>query len=75
MTMMTLVTAVCGGFLTPVLICSGVSYLHVEGKGERAKRAVAKLICDWDFEPNVAAGWESIRVMEASSETTLRGPR
>ena len=75
MTMMTLVTAVCGGFLTPVLICSGVGYLHVEGKGERAKRAVAKLICDWDFEPSAAGGWKSVRVMEVSSETTLRGPR
>jgi hypothetical protein len=75
MTMMTLMTAVCEGFLTSVLIRSGVGYLHVEGKDEEAKRAVAKLVCDLDFEPNAAGGWESVRVMEASSEMMLRGPR
>jgi hypothetical protein len=51
MTMMTLVTAICGGFLTPVLIRSGVGYLRVEGKGEGARRADVKLICGSDLEP------------------------
>ena len=61
--------------LTPVLIRSGAGYLRVEGKGEGAKRAVAKRISDSDLEPTAIGSWESVRVREASSRTMLRGPR
>jgi hypothetical protein len=52
---MTIVTVIYGRFLTPVLIRSGAGYLRFEGKDQGAKRVVAKLICDSDFEP-IAVG-------------------
>jgi hypothetical protein len=73
MRVMTLVTVVCGGFLTLVLISSGAGYFRFEGTDEGAKRAVVKLICDSVLEPIAVGSCESVRVMEVSSRTMLRG--
>ena len=54
-TIMTLVTVICGRILTPVLIDPGAGCLRFEGKDQKAKRDVATLICDSDFEP-IAVG-------------------
>ena len=66
------IKGVCRRFLTPAAPRSVAGYLPFEGKDERAKRVVDQLICDSDFEP-ISVG--RVPLTEASSDTTLRGPR
>src|SRR5215207_1000332 len=62
-------------FLALVLIRSGVGHLCFTGMSEGARRMVGELICDSDLELIAVGSWERVRVMEAPSRMTLRGPR